>query len=188
MVAGSVATERCDDPEADTEHGRDHDREDRELERRRDELLEVVGDRLVRQRGLPQVALDEVLQIDRVANRQWLVETVVLLEGRYRSWIAGCLLPEVGRDCVARNELRENEDDERDPDPEEDEGDESTEHEPEKARRRTTPAPFSLGRFRCRNGCGRQGPPIVPLCQTTSERYARSGSVHLHAVAARIGT
>ncbi len=95
-----------------------NDREERQLGRRRDELAEVVRDRVVRERRLAEVAVDEVLEVDQVAHRQRPVEAVVVLEGGDGRGIAGGLLAEVGRDRVRRHELRQHEDDERDPEAE----------------------------------------------------------------------
>ena len=53
----------------------------------------------------------------------------MLLERRDRGGVGSRLLAEVGRHGVARDELREQEDDERDPDREEDERDRPTRDE-----------------------------------------------------------
>ena len=118
-----------DDPERDPDDRREHDRVERELRRRGDELPEVVRDRLVRERRLPEVAVDEVLQVDQVPHRERLVEPVVLLEGLDRRGIGGRLLAEVRRRRVARDELGEHERDERDPEHEQHEGAQPAEDE-----------------------------------------------------------
>ena len=41
----------------------------------------AVRDGVVRQRGLSEITLDKVLQVEPVADRQRLVETVMSLEG-----------------------------------------------------------------------------------------------------------
>ena len=84
---------------------------------------------VVGQRRLAEVAVDEVLQVDQVADRERLVEAVVLLEGLDRGRVGGGLLAEVRRGRVARHELGEHERDERDPEHEEQEGAEPAEDE-----------------------------------------------------------
>ena len=79
---------------------------------------EVVRDRVVGQRRLAEVALHEMLQIDQVAERERLVEAVVLIEGLDGSRVGGGLLAEVRRGGVARDELGQHEGDERDPEQE----------------------------------------------------------------------
>ena len=139
------------DPERDPDDRREQDREERQLGRRGDELPEVVRDRLVREGRLPEIAVDEVLQVDQVAHGQRLVEAVVLLEGLDRLGIRGRLLAEVRRRRVARDELREHERDERDPEHEQHEGAQPAEDEAQEARRGAEPA-APRGGSRLRHG------------------------------------
>jgi hypothetical protein len=162
VIRRPVATERREHAEAHAEHGRDHDREERQLCRRGNELPEVVRDGLARQGGLSQIALHQMLEVDRVANGQRFVEPVVLLEGSDGSRIAGRLFTEVRRDRIAGDKLREDEDDERDPNGEQDERREPAENEADEAGRRTTRAGDVLGRLGDRGRCRSQGPSIVP--------------------------
>ena len=141
MVGGPVAPQPGDHPERDPDERREHDRVERELGRRGDELPEVVRDRLMGQRRLAEVTVDEVLQVDQVTDRERLVEAVVLLEGLDRRRVGRGLLAEVRRRGVARHELGEHERDERDPEHEEQEGAEPAEDETQKARRGAEPAP-----------------------------------------------
>ena len=104
MVGRPVPAEPRHDPERDPDDRREHDRVERQLRRRGDELPQVVRDRLVREGRLPEVAVDDVLQVDQVPHRQRLVETVVLLEGLDGGRIGCRLLAEVGRRGVARDE------------------------------------------------------------------------------------
>ncbi len=69
----------------------------------------------------------------------------MLLEGLDRSWIRGRLLAEVRGGRIARDELGENERDERDPEHQQQEGAEPSKHEAHEARRGTEPAPASGG-------------------------------------------
>ena len=59
----------------------------------------------VRQRRLAEVAVDEVVEIDRVADGERLVEPVVVLERGDGGRIGRRLLAEVRRHGVARHEL-----------------------------------------------------------------------------------
>ncbi len=69
MVRGTVPAHGGDHPERDPEEGRDDDRVQRELCGRRDELAEIVRHGVVRERGLPEIALDEMLEVEPVADR-----------------------------------------------------------------------------------------------------------------------
>jgi hypothetical protein len=89
---------------------------------------------------LAEVAVEEVRQVAPVLNGEGLVEGVPLLERGDRGRVAGGLLAEVGRDGVARNELREGERDERDPEGEQDERSRAPEDEAEEGRTRETQA------------------------------------------------
>ena len=157
---GPVSAQGRDHPERDPEERGDDDRVQRELGRRRDELAEVVRHRVVRQRGLPEVALDEVLQVKRVTDGQRLVETVMRLERRDGSRVGCRLLAQVGRHGVARHQLGENEDDERDSDREQHECRCTAQHEAQEACGGSgpTPCPRRVGHG---GGRRRQGLTIV---------------------------
>ena len=160
MVGGTVSTHGGDHSERDPEESRDDDRIQRELGRGRDELAEIVRHGVVRQRGLPEIALDEMLQVEPVPDGQRLVEAVMRLEGCNGSGIGRRLLSEVGGHRVARHELGEHEDDERDADGEQNERSHAPKHEAQEARGRTGSTP---GPRRVDHGGGRrrQGPTIV---------------------------
>ena len=87
-----------------------------------------------------EIAVDEVLQVDQVPDRQRPVEPVVLLEGLDRRGIGGRLLAEVRRRRVARDELGEHERDERDPEHEQQERADPAQDEAQQARRGPQPA------------------------------------------------
>ena len=84
--------------------------------------------------------MHEMIEIDRVPDRQRPVEAVVVLERRDRCGIAGRLLAEVRRGGVRRHELGEDERDERDPEREQHERDEAAEEEASEAAGRQQPA------------------------------------------------
>jgi hypothetical protein len=109
---------------------------------------------------LPEITLREMLEVDPVANRQRLVEPVVSFERSNRRRIGGRLLTEIGRNRVARHELREHEDDERDANGKQHERRSATDDEADKAGGRTesTPGPRRIGN---RGRRRRQGLPIV---------------------------
>jgi hypothetical protein len=137
------------------------------------ELAEVVRHCVVRQGGLAEIALRKMLEVEGVADRQRLVETVMSLEGRDGGRIAGRLLAEVGRYRVARHELGQHEDDQRDPDGEQHEGRRTPQHEAQEARRGTGPTPCP--RRYC-SGRRRQGLTIVaPVLQVFWLYYADTG-------------
>ena len=123
---------------------------------------------VVGQRRLAEVAVDEVLQVDQVPDRERLVEPVVLLEGLDRGRVGGGLLAEVRRGRVARHELGEHERDERDPEHEQQEGAEPSEDEAQEARRGAEPAPprggsrLRYGRDRHRDYGNPLGSAAVP--------------------------
>ena len=75
-----------------------------------------------------------MLEVEPVSNRKRLVETVVGFERGDDGGIAGRLLAEVRRGRIARDELRQHEDDERDPDREQHERGGAPQDEAEKAR------------------------------------------------------
>ena len=155
MVGGPIAAERRDHAEPDPDHRREENRVERQLRRRRDELAEVVRDGLVSQRRLPEVAVHEMVEIDRIADRKRLVEAVVLLERGHGRRIARRLLAEVRRDGIARHELGEHERDERDPERQEHERREPAQHETgEAAGREHPPASLQLS-VRALDGSGR---------------------------------
>jgi hypothetical protein len=133
----SETTRRAWSAERNAEDGCDQDGIERELRRGGNELVQVVRDRVVRQRGLAEVPVSQVLQIDPVAEGQRLVEAVMGLERRHGGRIARGLLPEIRRDGVARDELRQHEHDKRDPDGEQHERGRAAQHEGQEARRGT---------------------------------------------------
>ena len=65
--------------------------------------------------------MDEAPEVRAVLNGQRLVEPVVVAERLHRHRIVDRALPEVRRGGIARDELREDERDQRDADREEDE-------------------------------------------------------------------
>ena len=92
MVGRPVSAQGRDHSERDPEESGDDDRIQRELGRGGDELAEVVRDRIVGQRRLSEITLDEVFQVEPVTDGQWLVETVMRLEGRNGSGVGRRLL------------------------------------------------------------------------------------------------
>ena len=162
MVAGPVPAKRRDDAERDPSHRGDDDREQRELDGRGDGVLEVGRNRLVRQGGLPKVAADEMAEVYDVADREWPVESVVLLEGSDGCGVGRGLVAEIDRGRIARDELGETEDEKRDPDHEEHEGQQSLEREVEEAREPPAPDVLGCGRSRRRDRCRRQGIQSYP--------------------------
>ena len=109
VVGGLVAPQRREDAERDAEDRRDQHRVERELGGRRDELAEVVRDRVMRERRLAEVAVQHVPEVDDVPLRQRLVEAVVRFERGDGGRVAGRLLAEVRGDGIRRHELREQE-------------------------------------------------------------------------------
>jgi hypothetical protein len=175
VIGGSVPAHGCDHAEGNPEDIRDDDRIQRELRGSGDELAEVVRHCVVRQRGLPEIALNKMLEVEPVADGQRLVEPVMSFECRYGSGVAGGLLAEVGRHGVARHQLGEHEDDERYSHREQDEGGCTAEQEAQEARRGTgpTPCPRRVGHGGRRR---RQGLTIVARRATTPLAPGRSRS------------
>ena len=155
VVGRPVASQARDHAERDPDDRREEDREDRELDRGGDELAEVVRDGVVGERRLAEIALHEMLEVDQVTDRERLVEPVVLIERLHRRGIRGCLLAEVRRGGVARNELCEDEGDEGDPEQEQDQrGQPAQEEEKERsARPEAGASPHRQDRLGFRGGC-----------------------------------
>src|SRR5205807_1667470 len=105
-IGGAVASKPGEHAGPDADDRREDDRVERELSGRRDELAEIVRDRVVRQRRLAEVAVHEVVEVEEVAGRERPVEPVVVLEGGHRRRVAGGLLAQIRRYGVARDELR----------------------------------------------------------------------------------
>ena len=122
MVEEPVSSDRSGDAERDAEGHRDERREDRQLGRRRRISRQVLANRLVILERLAEIALKQVRQVVPVLEGDRIVEPVALLERRHRFRIGGRLLAEIGRDGVARYELRQRERDERYPQTEENKG------------------------------------------------------------------
>ena len=114
LVGKPVAPYGGDDAERDPERERDQDRRQRELGRGRHVLAQVGADRPVALLGFAQVAVGEVLQIERVLDRKRLVQAVVLAKCLDGGGVADGALPEVGGRGIAGYELRQGECDEGD--------------------------------------------------------------------------
>ena len=107
-----------------------------------------MRDGVVSERRLAEIAVQEMLEVDQVTDRKRLVEPVVLLEGLDGGRIAGSLLTEVRRDGVARDELGQNERDERDPEQEQDERAEPAQDEEQERAARAEPRAPADGKDR----------------------------------------
>ena len=97
---------------------------------------EIVRHRVVGQGRLAEVAVEHVIEVEGVPHRQRLVEAVVLVERLHRGRVACGLLAEVRGGGVARDELGQDERDERDADQQQDERGEAAGEEDQEAAER----------------------------------------------------
>ena len=102
--------------ETDTDDDGDDDGEQGQLHRRRDVLAEVGRHRPVALLGHPEVAVQELPQVDDVLLGDGLVETVLVVEGFHDGRVAQGALAQVGGGGVGGDEVGEDEGNERDPD------------------------------------------------------------------------
>ena len=101
LVQPSVPRHRGDDAKPDTDHHRQDDREQRQLDGRRDVLRQVGQHRAVALLGDTEVPVQQIPEIQQVLHRQRPVKPVLMPEGRHRGWVADGALAEVGGGGIA---------------------------------------------------------------------------------------
>ena len=120
-----------DDPEADADEDRRHDRADGDLQGRGHRGGQVRDHRAVRLLGLAEVTVHEVGEVGQVLRGQRPVEPVVGAVGRHDRRVGRGLLPQVRRHRVAGHEVRQHERHQRDADDEQHRDPDAPQHVPD---------------------------------------------------------